>query len=129
MVRLVLRHPRTWLVIGWTLVILATYVSLIPAKSLPSVGVSDKFEHAFGYAVLTLWFTGIYPRSRYLYIAIGMFLLGVTIEFLQGAMHLGRMRDYHDVIANTGGIAIGLIAARLGLGGWAQWIESKARQW
>jgi glycopeptide antibiotics resistance protein len=126
---LVLRHPRTWLAIGWMLVIAATYVSLVPAKSLPPMGVSDKFEHAFGYAVLTLWFTGIYPRSRYLHIALGMFLLGVMIEYLQGAMHLGRSRDYHDIIANTGGIACGLLIARIALGGWAQWIESKVLRW
>lgn len=126
---LALRHPRTWLVIGWTLVIAAVYVSLMPAKSLPPIGVSDKFEHAFGYAMLTLCFTGIYPRSRYLHIAVGMCLLGVAIEYLQGAMNLGRHRDYHDVIANSAGIALGLLAAYIGVGGWAQWIESKVRRW
>lgn len=126
---LVLRHPRTWLVIGWTLVIVALYLNLMPATSLPDVNVSDKSEHAFGYFVLTSWFAGIYPRSRYLHIAIGMILMGVAIEFLQGAMHMGRVRDYHDVIANAAGVAAGLLVACLGLGRWAQWIESKVCRW
>jgi glycopeptide antibiotics resistance protein len=124
---LVLRHPRTWLVIGWTLVIVALYLNLMPAKSLPEMNVSDKFEHAFGYFALTTWFAGIYPRSRYLHIALSLFAMGLVVEFLQGAMHMGRVRDFHDVIANTAGIAAGVLGAWIGLGKWAQWIESKVR--
>jgi VanZ family protein len=125
---LVLRHPRTWLVIGWLLVAAAAVLSLMPAQSLPPVGVSDKFEHSLGYAMLTLWFAGMYPRSRYLHIAIGMFMLGVAIEYLQGAMNWGRYRDYHDVLANCIGIASGLLIARAGFGGWAQRVEGWVRK-
>jgi glycopeptide antibiotics resistance protein len=75
-----------------------------------------------------LWFAGIYPRSRYTTIAIGLFCMGVAIEFAQGAMHLGRHADYHDVVANSGGIVVGLALAFVGLGGWAQWLESLARR-
>jgi hypothetical protein len=124
-----LRHARMWLVLGWLLVLASIVASLVPPRALPPVGVSDKFEHSLAYVVLTLWFTGIYPRSRYFNIAVGLFALGVVIEFLQGAMNLGRQRDYHDVIANCGGIAAGLIIARFGLGGWAQRVESWAYKW
>lgn len=124
---LAVRHPRSWLVIGWTLVVLAVLVSLLPGKELPHTGMNDKFEHSIAYALLALWFAGIYPRSRYIVIAIALFIMGVGIEWAQGAMHLGRQADVRDVVANTGGIAIGLSLALIGLGGWAEWIDGWTR--
>jgi VanZ family protein len=121
------RHPRLWLVIGWTLVVGCLYVSLMPVRSLPHTGVSDKIEHAGAYALLALWFAGLYPRSRYVIIGIGLFMMGVTIEWAQGAMHLGRQSDYRDVIANTIGIVAGLVLAALWLGGWAVRIDGGTR--
>lgn len=123
-----LRHPRFWLVAGWLLVLGAIVVSLVPAPSLPSLGVSDKIEHTITYAVLTLWFAGLYPRSRYVWIGACMFGLGVGIEFAQGAMQLGRQRDYLDVIANTAGIGVGLTLALIGLGDWVQRVEGWRRR-
>jgi VanZ family protein len=123
-----LRHPRPWLVIGWIIVALAILFSLLPAQELPKTGINDKWEHFVAYATMALWFAGIYPRSRYVVIALGLFALGVSIEFAQGAMGLGRMRDYHDVIANSIGIVIGMALAFTWLGGWAQHIEALARR-
>jgi VanZ family protein len=105
------------------MIIAVVVVSLVPGQSLPSTGVSDKTEHAVAYALLTLWFAGIYPRSRYVVIAIGLFALGIGIEFAQGAMQLGRQADFRDVAANSAGIAIGMTIAWLWLGGWAQRVE------
>lgn len=122
-----LRHPRTWRVIGWILIAASFYASLMPAKSLPEIGVSDKFEHTFAYAFLALWFAGLYPRSRYIVIGGALFVMGVSIEIAQGAMHLGRQADYRDVIANTAGILAGLALAALWLGGWAERIDGWAR--
>jgi VanZ family protein len=85
--------------------------------------VNDKVEHAAGYMALTLWFAGIYPRSRYLWIAVALFAMGVAVEFLQGWMSLGRNSDPRDVLANTVGIAIGLAIAVTALGGWVQRVE------
>ena len=124
-----LRYPKLWLVLGWFFVAAATLASLVPVQRLPlPPGLNDKFEHITGYALLTLWFTGIYPRSRYFLIAVCLFAMGVLIEFAQGSMHYGRQADVHDVIANTLGIGVGLMLATLWLGGWAQWIEGLARR-
>ena len=123
-----LRHARAWLVGGCLLVMSVVVASLVPSYSLPPVGVSDKFEHSMAYAAMTLWFTGIYGRSRYVHIGVALFLLGIAIEYAQGAMDLGRQRDYHDVIANSGGIAVGMIVALIGIGGWARWVEGWARK-
>jgi VanZ family protein len=86
--------------------------------------VNDKVEHAAGYMVLTIWFAGMYPRSRYPWIAIALFAMGVMVEFLQGWMSVGRNRDALDVLANTTGIAIGLSLALTLLDGWAQRVET-----
>ena len=119
-----LRYPRLWLTLGWTAVVFAIVVSLAPISQLPQPGVSDKTEHFVAYLLLTLWFAGIYPRSRYWIIAIGLCVMGVLIEFAQGAMHYGRQADIMDVFANSSGIVAGLLLSLLLLGGWAQRIES-----
>lgn len=126
--RLVLRHPRFWLGAGWTLVIAAIVVSLMPGHSLPQTGFGDKVEHALAYTFLTLWFTGIYPRSSYARIGLGMLALGIGLEIAQGMLPFGRQMDFRDVIANSLGIALGLAIALMGLGGWAQRIEAWVRR-
>ena len=124
-----LRHPRLWLVSGWILVILAVIASLVPSHDLPSLGgISDKWEHAVGYSVLALWFAGIYPRPRYPMIGVALLVMGVVIEGLQGAMHLGRQADLRDVYANTVGIVCGLVLALIWLGGWAMRVEALTRK-
>lgn len=118
-----LRFRRTWVVIGWALVALAIYGSLTGNAVVTHSSINDKFMHAGTYATLSLWFAGIYPRSRYLLIALGLFSLGISMELLQGVMREGRMKDVHDVMANTLGIGIGLAVATWWLGGWAQRLE------
>lgn len=119
-----LRFRRTWLITGWALVLLAVYGSLTgDAAVAHSTIFNDKVMHAGTYATLSLWFAGIYPRSRYIMIALGLFALGISMEFLQGIMQEGRQRDIHDVFANTLGICIGLAMATWWLSGWAQRLE------
>jgi VanZ family protein len=119
-----LRYPRIWLVAGWMLIALAVLASLSPTQNLPDIGTNDKLGHLTAYALMTLWFSGIYPRSRYALIGLGMFVLGLLIEGAQGAMGWGRQADMYDLVANTSGIVAGLIGAWLGLGGWAQRVET-----
>jgi VanZ family protein len=119
-----LRYPRFWLAAGWSLIAIATIASLLPSQNLPNMGSSDKVHHMVAYASMALWFSGIYPRSRYPLIGVLLFVLGLAIEGAQGAMGLGRQADLHDLLANATGIAAGLIVALLGLGGWAQRVEA-----
>ena len=122
---LALRHPRLWLVSGWTLVVLATIASIVPAHDLPKLGgISDKLEHIVGYGVLALWFAGIYPKARYPMIGVGLLVMGIVIEGLQGTMNVGRQADLRDVYANSIGIVCGLVLALAWLGGWAQRVEA-----
>jgi VanZ family protein len=126
---LALRHPRVWLVSGWILVALAIIVSIVPAHELPKLGgVSDKLEHAVAYGALALWFAGIYPKSRYPMIGVGLLFMGIVIEGLQGTMNVGRQADLRDVYANSIGIVAGLLLALVWLGGWAMRVEAWTRK-
>jgi VanZ family protein len=125
MFMLPLRFPRLWLGLGWLAVTLAIVACLVPMSKLPQPpSLSDKSEHILGYVLLSCWFAGIYPRSRYWIIGILLASMGVLIEFAQGAMHYGRQADPYDVLANCTGILIGLLLSRLFLGGWAQRVEA-----
>ena len=128
LMRLLLRHPWVWLGLGWAFIAFAVIVSLIPGTKLPPTGVSDKFEHALAYLLLTVWFTGMYSRSAYWRIGLSMFLLGIAIEVAQGLMPFGRQPDLRDVVANSLGILLGLGIALSGVGGWAQRIEAWVRK-
>ena len=123
-----LRHPWLWQVLGWVLVIGATVASLMPGPQLPRIPSGDKFMHTLTYAVLAVWFAGLYPRARYVWIGALLFFMGLAIEWAQGAMDLGRHRDYLDVLANSLGIGVGLTLALLWVGDWAQRMEEWARR-
>lgn len=121
------RHVRLWRVLSCIVLAAMIVVCLLPAQELPNTGINDKWEHSIGYVLLTLWFAGLYPRSRYWVVALGLFLMGVVIEFAQAGMHMGRQGDVHDVIANSIGIVAGVLLALAGLGGWVQWIDGWTR--
>jgi VanZ family protein len=117
-----LRLARAWLLVGWGGVLAAFAVSLWPGGVPLPVDVWDKVQHGLGYFVLTLWFTGLYPREKYLRIAAACFLLGLAIEGLQG-LSATRTMEFADVLANTTGIAAALALAYVLVGGWAMHLE------
>jgi NADH:ubiquinone oxidoreductase subunit 4 (subunit M) len=119
-----LRFPRVWLTLGWVFVALALVACLVPGGVPGTAGVNDKFMHVIGYLALTIWFTGMYPRSRYAVIALSLLAMGVLVEVLQGAMRMGRVAEVADVYADAAGIAVGLLLAVASLGGWTQRVEA-----
>lgn len=118
-----LRLGRVWLRLGWFAVAVALVLNLMPARALHAIHINDKLEHISGYILLTLWFCGIYPRTRYWAVAVGFAIMGAVVEVLQGAMHWGRSEDIHDFYADCIGIAIGLVLAAIGLSQWPRWLE------
>ncbi|MGH7578381.1 MAG: hypothetical protein ACREM1_25110 [Longimicrobiales bacterium] len=120
-----LRHARIWYGVGWAAVIAATALSLMPNSVLQPGSLNDKLEHTAGYALLTIWFCGVYPRSRYPAIAIAFLLMGIAIEVLQGAMPWGRQAELYDVYAGAAGIALGVcLSWATPLGQWARRVEA-----
>lgn len=103
-----LRFYTLWLSIGWLMVLLACYFSLM--SDPPDFNIEfeylDKLEHFISYFVLMTWFAQLYKtfQARLFYIFFFVFM-GVTLEVLQG---LGGVRffEYSDMLANTLGVVL-----------------------
>ena len=120
-----LRFAPVWAAVGWLGVVLAVVLSLWPGGVPLPVHLWFKAQHTIGYFILALWFLGMYPRSRYLLIAAGCFVLGIAIEGLQ-AFTPTRSAEFDDILINGIGIAAALLVAYLGMGGWALKLERLA---
>lgn len=103
--------PRPLRIAAFVLACLVvTWASLTPVTALPSVSLWDKAEHLAAYLGLALIGAAAFP-ARFTRLAVGLFCGGVAIEVLQSIMGLGRQGDPADVLANTLGLAAGLLAA------------------
>ena len=119
-----LRHNWLWIAIGVALVLGVIWGSLQPAPQFVVPNGFDKVEHFGSYMILTLWFTGLYPRSRYWAVVVALLALGVAMEAGQYLMHMGRTADPYDVTANTAGIALGTVLALFVCGRWIARIDA-----
>ncbi len=119
-----LRYRRLWLATSVALVAVILYSSLTPDLALPTPGGFDKVEHFVAYCGLAVWFTGLYPRARYIQVATGLLALGLGVEVAQGLMQLGRSAEIFDMAANAAGVGVGMLLALALTGGWAQRVES-----
>lgn len=120
-----LPHGRVWLILGWVLIACIVVGSLMPHVPSFGLGISDKVEHFTSYFVLMLWFSGLYERHRHWLLALAFFLMGVALEFLQGALTTTREMDIDDALINGAGIAAAFLLARFGLGGWMRRVEER----
>ncbi|HRO62826.1 VanZ family protein [Thermomonas sp.] len=100
--------------------------SLLPARELPSLGVGDKWEHFLGYAVLAAGAVQLYRRRlSWAFMGVVLVLLGIGLEYVQGAMGLGRVADRGDALANTLGVVVGLATALTPLRDALLWIDRR----
>jgi len=120
-----LRYRRWWQAAGYALIIVLTVNSLVRWPELAEAPANfDKWAHAGAYLVLTLWFCGAHERHQWPFVAGGLLLLGAAIEYAQGRTGY-RQADLLDMAANAAGIAIGLMLAAAGAGGWCRWLEAR----
>jgi VanZ family protein len=78
-----------------------------PIQALESLHLSDKLEHFSSYAVLAL-IPALTERAPVRFaIAIGLVGLGILLEYLQ--LLTGRDFETADMLANTAGVAAGLL--------------------
>lgn len=77
----------------------------------------DKWAHGITFLVLSLWFCGLYQRSSYWRIGIGLLAFGLFIELCQRTLSY-RTAEWFDVAADAGGIIAGLLIGIAGIGGW-----------
>ena len=101
-----LRYFNLWLSMGWLMVALLCYFSLISNPPEFDIGFKyfDKVRHFVAYFILMFWFAQLYQtnKSRWFY-AVFFVVMGIALEVLQG---LGGVRyfEYYDMLANTLGI-------------------------
>jgi VanZ family protein len=130
-----LRYARYWQLAGLTVLLLVLAAALMPAlwflRDAPDPGIFslDKWLHGITFIFLTVWFSGQYRRRAYWRLAAGMLVFGVLIEVCQRIATTGRSAEIMDLVADSIGIALGLIVARAGAGGWSlrveEWIQAR----
>ena len=105
------RRPGLWLTL-WALMIMTVVAgSLLPARELPPVPFDgfDKFQHLFGYAVLSAYAAMLFARMRsQAMAAAGLVLLGVGLEVAQALLTASRQADIADAMVNALGVVAGL---------------------
>lgn len=92
----------------------------IPAESVPSTGVGDKFEHFLGYFILaillslTLFFQNKFPllKQHYLISTVLICLCYGIIDELHQLIVPGRSCELLDWLSDVGGAIIGIIFVR-----------------
>ena len=103
--------PRLWLAIwifGWVLAIVLSLIS--PPKIGLDVPDSDKLGHLLAYFTLSAWAVNLFARPRaWLVAAIALVALGIGMEWAQGSLTDTRLRDPRDAVANSIGVALGLL--------------------
>ena len=105
-----LRNRRFWMALWAAAVLGVVVVCLIPPPPLPPLpDNSDKLEHFAAYAVLSAGAVQLFARwSALLGAGIGLVLLGIGMEYAQGAFTDYRVLDARDALANTIGVIAGL---------------------
>ena len=89
------------------LLALVSYLSLRSRVQGIDIQLNDKVGHALAYLALIVNGGLAFGKKRLLLLAIGLFLFGLLIEFLQGLVP-GRTSSFYDLVANSSGIVIGL---------------------
>jgi VanZ family protein len=105
------RIRKVWLFLGWMLVLLVIYLSVIPAPLELPMEQADKFSHALAYLVLMSWFANLYAdHARRTAFAIGFIVMGVALEFIQRWTGY-RSFEVADMVASGIGVIIGWLIA------------------
>ncbi len=107
-----LRHLGLWAAIWWLAVLAVVVVCLMPPPPLSLPDGGDKVEHFLAYFLLAGSAVQLYRRGRpLLWVGLGLVLMGIGIEFAQGALTVTRMADPMDALANSVGVLAGLATA------------------
>lgn len=120
-------RPRLWQGLWWIGVAVVFAVCLLPAPDLPQVPEGgDKVEHFLAYFLLAAASAQLHARRATLWRpALGLLLMGVLIEVLQGALTATRSADPADALADAVGVIAGLALAWTPARGWLQALDRK----
>ena len=119
-------YPRVWMALWVVAIAIVVAGELLPGKDLPSLSMSDKSEHFIAYALLSASAVQLFARRlSWGFVCLLLVLMGIALEFLQGAMGLGRSMDRYDALANSIGVLIGLATAFTPLRDVLLWIDRR----
>ena len=111
------RLKTLWLLIGYALVMFVVYLSVTgnPPELELGFKFQDKFFHALAYCSLMFWFAQIYHvKKQRLLFALAFVLLGALMEGIQ-SLDPNRYAEFNDMVANTVGVAIGILLTKRSL--------------
>ena len=111
--------PKLWLGIwlfGWLLCVVLSVIT--PPEVSLDVDNSDKIGHFLAYGTLSAWAVMIFQgKTSWWKSAAALICLGIAMEFAQGYLTSNRMMDWHDAVANTMGVGLGLCVSLLPMQG------------
>jgi VanZ family protein len=127
---LALRHARRWQLASVFILFLVLAATLMPAVwfwddkdgAIRWFRHFDKWLHGMTFLALSLWFAGLYRKSSYWKVAVGLLAFGLIIEACQRMVSY-RTADWLDVGADAAGIIAGLLIGLAGIGGWCLRVE------
>lgn len=96
------------------------WVLFSPGSDTPHVTISDKLVHTTMFAALAL--TGVLARVPVVGLAPALVAYAGLSEVLQAVLPIDRDGDWHDALADTIGVVIGLLLAL----GWLRWVARPA---
>ncbi|MCP4187737.1 MAG: VanZ family protein [Gammaproteobacteria bacterium] len=99
---------KYWVLISAAILLAITTISLWPLDNLPSVPGSDKTHHLIAYAAL-VFPTALRKPRRWVWLIAFFVIYSGLIELVQP--YVNRYGEWLDMLANTAGIACGLVAA------------------
>ncbi len=122
------RRPWLWFALWCLAIAIVAAVSLGPPPPLPELpSGTDKIEHALAYALLAFGAVQIFDsRSTCAVAGVALVIIGIGIEFAQGAFTVDRLRDPFDAIANAIGVLIGLASRATPARDWLLRFERRA---
>jgi len=104
-----LRRPALWGGLWIVAIAVVVVLSLTPSVPTPDVTDGDKIGHFLAYFTLAAAAVQLYARwPALLGAGVGLVLLGIGLEYAQGALTETRMQDPADAFANTLGVIVGL---------------------
>lgn len=105
-------HRVLWRALLAVLLIVITWLALSPVPPKTLTTGWDKSNHALAFAALafsSVWALWQRPR-QWIWLAIALVGYGIAIEIAQSFLP-PREADWHDVVADSVGIALGLAVA------------------
>jgi len=115
-----------WLLAGVLMLGTVLAICLMPLSVPPSGPVyNDKVMHVLTFIILTVWFaplTGATAGKRRVVLVLALTTYGILIEFLQSFTEY-RSAEFADLVADVGGILLGVLLLKLGLHRWPAFVE------